>query len=207
MSYGAAEFATEFGVSRETGAKLDRYAEMLADWQVGMNLIGWSTIGSMWQRHFRDSAQLTALVPTLGHRPLWLDIGAGGGFPGLVLAILGAGDIRLVESITKKCRFLQAVVDELDLDACATVHNCRVEALPRFRADIITARACANLAQLFDWGLPFAASSTLWLLPKGASVGHEVTTARQGFRFEAELIPSRSDERARIVVAKGVFRK
>ena len=206
MSYGREQFAAEFDVSRETLARLDRYAELLVDWQGRMNLVGPSTLPDLWQRHFRDSAQLASLAPPLGHKPVWLDIGAGGGFPGLVLAALGAGEIHLVESIGKKCRFLQAVVDELHL-ADAVVHHARVEAIPRFRADVITARACANLAQLFDWGLRFAASSTLWLLPKGAAVDEELAAARRAWMFEADLVPSRTDERGRIVVARGVRRR
>ena len=206
MSYGRAEFAAEFGVSRETLAKLDRYAELLAEWQERMNLVGPSTLPQLWERHFRDSAQLAALAPKLGHRPIWLDIGAGGGFPGLVLAAMGAGTLHLVESIAKKCRFLAAVAAELELGSAAVIHNARVESLPRFRADLITARACANLAQLFDWGLPFAASSTRWLLPKGASVDEELSLARRRFRFDAELVPSRTDPRGSIVIAKEVRR-
>lgn len=206
MSYGRDDFAAEFAVSRETLAKLDRYGELLVDWQARMNLVGPSTLPDLWQRHFRDSAQLASLAPTLGHKPVWLDIGAGGGFPGLVLAALGAGQIHLVESIAKKCRFLQAVADELGLDD-AIIHHARVESIPRFRADVITARACANLAQLFDWSVRFAASSTLWLLPKGATVDEELATAWQAWRFDAELVPSRTDERGRIVVARGVKRR
>lgn len=207
MSYGREDFAAEFGVSRETLKKLERYAELLPEWQDRMNLVGPSTLAHIWERHFRDSAQLLPLVPKFGHKPVWLDIGAGGGFPGLVLAAMDAGTIHLVESIAKKCRFLEAVADELDLDGAAVIHNERVEKLPRFRADVITARACANLAQLFDWGLPFAASSSIWLLPKGASVDEELAAARKRFMFEAELVPSRTDERGRIVVARGVKRK
>jgi 16S rRNA (guanine527-N7)-methyltransferase len=204
MSYAREDFAAEFAVSRETLKKLDRYAEMLAEWQERMNLVGPSTLTHVWERHFRDSAQLLSLVPKLGHKPIWLDIGAGAGFPGLVLAVMGAGTIHLVESIAKKCRFLQAVSAELGLGDAAVIRNERVEKLPRFRADVITARACANLAQLFDWGLPFAASSTTWLLPKGASVDEDLAAARGRFAFDAELVPSRTDERGRIVVASGV---
>ncbi|MDO9487592.1 MAG: 16S rRNA (guanine(527)-N(7))-methyltransferase RsmG [Sphingomonadaceae bacterium] len=206
MSYGSEAFAAEFAVSRETLDKLERYGALLAEWQQRMNLVGASTLPDVWQRHFRDSAQLASLAPPLGHKPVWLDIGAGGGFPGLVLATLGAGEIHLVESIAKKCRFLQAVVDELQL-AEAVVHHARIEAVTRFRADVITARACANLAQLFDWGLRFAASSTVWLLPKGAAVDDELAAARKGWIFDAELVPSRTDERGRIVVARGVKRR
>lgn len=206
-AYDRAAFAAEFDVSRETLAKFDRYAALLAEWQQRMNLVGPSTLPDVWQRHFRDSAQLVALSPTLGHKPVWLDIGAGAGFPGIVLALLGAGEIHLVESIAKKARFLATVVDELGLGDRVRVHNGRVESLTVFRADVITARACANLAQLFDWGLRFAASSTRWLLPKGVTVEEEMAAARQIFAFEAELIPSISDERGRIVVAEQVRRK
>ena len=204
MSYGPSEFAAEFDVSRETMKQLECYAELLRHWQQHMNLVGPSTLPDLWQRHFRDSAQLATLAPTLGHKPVWLDIGAGAGFPGLVLATLGAGTVHLVESTTKKCRFLGAVAAELELGDRAIIHNSRVETLQRFRADVITARACANLAQLFDWGARFAASSTSWLLPKGASVDDELAAARQHYVFNAELVPSRTDERARIVVATGV---
>jgi len=200
-------FAMEFAVPRETLARFDRYAELLADWQTRMNLVGPSTLPHVWDRHFRDSAQLAALAPRLGHKPVWLDIGAGGGFPGIVLAILGAGEIHLVESIAKKARFLQAVVDELGLGGAATVHNDRVEAMAAFRADIVTARACAALERLFDWGLRFAAQSTTWLLPKGEAVEDELAAARRRFHFRHELVDSITDPRGRIVVASGVKRR
>ncbi|MCA3254472.1 MAG: class I SAM-dependent methyltransferase, partial [Alphaproteobacteria bacterium] len=74
---GREAFAMDFTVSRETLAKFDRYAALLADWQTRMNLVGPSTLPHVWDRHFRDSAQLAGLAPTLGHKPVWLDIGAG----------------------------------------------------------------------------------------------------------------------------------
>lgn len=200
-------FAMEFGVSRETLANFDRYADLLADWQTRMNLVGPSTLPHVWDRHFRDSAQLAALAQRLGHKPVWLDIGAGGGFPGIVLAILGAGEIHLVESIAKKARFLQTVIDELKLGEAVKVHNQRVEAMSAFRADVITARACASLERLFDWGLRFAAQSTQWLLPKGEAVEEELAVARKRFHFRHDLIESVTDPRGRIVVASGVKRR
>jgi 16S rRNA (guanine527-N7)-methyltransferase len=197
----------DFAVSRETLACFDRYAELLADWQTRMNLVGPSTLPHVWDRHFRDSAQLAALAPKLGHKPVWLDIGAGGGFPGIVLAILEAGEIHLVESIAKKARFLQTVIDELGLGGVATVHHERVEAMTVFRADIVTARACAALERLFDWGLRFAAQSATWLLPKGEAVEDELAAARRRFHFRHELVDSITDPRGRIVVASGVKRR
>ena len=206
MSQDAREaFATEFDVSRETLAKLDRYAELLTEWQQRMNLVGPSTLPHIWDRHFRDSAQLFAIA---GPGKSWLDIGAGGGFPGLVLAILDPeSNITLVESITKKCRFLDTVAHETHVAGHVAVANVRVEALAGSKYDIITARAAAGLETLLDWGMPFAGSGTRWILPKGARVQEELASAAKQFHFAHELIPSRTDSDARIVVAKGVKRR
>nr|WP_315474317.1 16S rRNA (guanine(527)-N(7))-methyltransferase RsmG [uncultured Sandarakinorhabdus sp.] len=206
MSQDAREaFAAEFDVSRETLAKLDRYAELLTEWQQRMNLVGPSTLPHIWDRHFRDSAQLFAIA---GPGKSWLDIGAGGGFPGLVLAILDPeSNITLVESVTKKCRFLDTVAHETDTAGHVAVANVRVEALTGSKFDIITARAAASLETLFDWGLRFAGSGTRWILPKGARVQEELASAAKQFHFAHELIPSRTDSDARIVVAKGVKRR
>lgn len=200
-----AAFETEFNVSRETLAKLDRYAELLTEWQQRMNLVGPSTLPHIWARHFRDSAQLLAIA---GPGKSWLDIGAGGGFPGLVLAILDReANITLVESITKKCRFLDAVTRETDTAGHVTVANVRIEAMAGSKFDIITARAAASLDTLFDWGYRFAGSGTRWILPKGARVQEELASAAKRFHFDHELIPSRTDSDARIVVAKGAKRR
>lgn len=200
-----AAFAAEFDVSRETLAKLDRYAELLTEWQERVNLVGPSTLPHIWDRHFRDSAQL---LPIAGTGKSWLDMGAGGGFPGLVLAILDpAARFTLVESIAKKCRFLETVSQQTATAGHVTVANARVEALPASKYDIITARAAASLDTLFDWGLRFAGSGTGWILPKGARVQEELASAAKRFHFAHELIPSRTDSDARIVVAKGVKRR
>lgn len=195
-------FATQFDVPRETLAQLDRYANLLADWQTRMNLVGPSTLPDIWGRHFADSAQLLALV---GTGRSWLDIGAGAGFPGLVLAALDpTAHFTLVESIAKKCRFLTEVVETLDMSARVTIANQRIETLPRQKFDIITARALANLAQLFDWGLAYAGSGTRWILPKGIRVNEELEFAERRFVFSHELLPSLTDADARIVRATGV---
>lgn len=198
-------FAAEFDVSRETLARLDRYAELLAEWQQRMNLVGPSTLPHIWDRHFRDSAQL---LPIAGTGQRWLDIGAGGGFPGLVLAILDpAARFTLVESIAKKCRFLETVAAETGTASQVTVANIRIEAMAPARFDIITARAAAALETLFDWGLRFSGPKTRWVLPKGARVQEELASAAKRFHFDHELIPSRTDNDARIVVATGVKRR
>lgn len=182
-------------------ARFDAYAALLADWQTRMNLVGPSTLPHVWERHFADSAQLATLAPA---GATWLDIGAGAGFPGLVLALLGHGPVHLVESVGKKARFLDAAVETLGLTGRAIVHHARVESLPASVIDVITARACAALDRLFEWGRRFAGPDTLWLLPKGASVAAELAAAHRRWRFDAELAPSRTDPSGRIVVARGV---
>lgn len=198
-------FADTFNVSRETMAKFDTYAELLADWQTRMNLVGPSTLPMVWDRHFADSAQLLALSAC---GKSWLDVGAGAGFPGLVIALLDpTARLTLVESITKKCRFLEEVVEKLSLFEQITVENRRIETLPRQKFDIITARALAPLGQLFDWCLGYAGSGTCWLLPKGVRVSDELSAAEQQFAFDYQLMPSKTDGDARIVIATGVNRR
>lgn len=198
-------FQARFNVPRETLEQLDRYAALLTEWQTRMNLVGPSTLPNIWDRHFTDSAQL---LPLAGTGRSWLDIGAGAGFPGLVLAVLDPdARLTLVESIAKKCRFLEEVVTTLGLESQVTIENRRIETLPRAKFDIITARALAALNQLFDWGLPYAGSGTHWILPKGARVDEELEKATRRFAFEHRLVPSITDADARIVVARGVKRR
>jgi 16S rRNA (guanine527-N7)-methyltransferase len=198
-------FAARFNVPRGTLEQLDAYAALLGEWQQRMNLVGPSTLPHIWERHFADSAQLLALA---GTGRSWLDIGAGAGFPGLVLATLDPDSrFTLVESIAKKCRFLTEVVTTLGLESRVTVENRRIETLPRAKFDIITARALAQLDQLFDWGLPYAGSGTHWILPKGMRVDEEVDKATRRFAFEHRLVPSITNADARIVVARGVKRR
>lgn len=193
-------------VSRETLSALNRYVLMLQDWQTRFNLVGPATLPDAWRRHILDSAQLFPLIEK-PEDTVWMDMGCGAGFPGLVMAIMGVGEVHLVESIAKKCRFLEAVVDALALHDRVIIHNERLESMKRFKADIISARALAKLAQLFDWGHPFAASSTRWLLLKGQDVDAELAEAQQKWAFEYKLHASLSDPRGRIVEAWGVARK
>lgn len=193
-------------VSRETLSALNRYVLMLRDWQEKLNLVGPATLPDAWRRHILDSAQLFPMIENPAGT-VWLDMGTGAGFPGLVMAIMGVGEVHLVESIAKKCRFLEAVVDALALHDRVIIHNARLEAMTPFKADIISARALARLAQLFDWGRPFAASSTRWLLLKGQDVEAELAEAEKKWAFEYRLHASLSDPRGRVVEAWNVARK
>lgn len=205
MSDGREAFQAQFDVPRGTMARFDAYADLLIEWQGKMNLVGPSTLPHIWARHFTDSAQLLALA---GTGRSWLDVGAGAGFPGLVIALLDPdARLTLVESIAKKCRFLAEVVQELGLSEHVTIENRRIETLPRQKFDVITARALAALNQLLTWCLPYAGSGTRWVLPKGMRVAEEIALAERGFVFDFELVPSVTDRDARIVIATGVQRR
>lgn len=193
----AAGLAAAAGAGPAAMGDLERYRELLAEWNQKMNLVGASTMDAFWSRHAWDSAQLLALAPAAR---VWADLGAGAGLPGVVLAILGKDrpsfHVHLVESMAKRCRFLQAVVDELALPA--TVHNARAEELT-LTVDIVTARACAPLHRLLGYAKPFLRPGTTGLFLKGQDVAGELEEATRFWDYEADVLPSRSDPRGRIV--------
>ena len=208
---GPQQFERQFDVSRETITRLLAYQALLGKWQQKINLVGPATLAQFWQRHVLDSAQLLALAGA--QRRIWLDLGSGGGFPGLVLAIMLADSpdnaspdtshVHLVESDRRKSAFLQAVIRETGISA--SVHNCRIEALaaenPAFLAGIqaISARALADLPHLLDLIAPFFNSSTIALLHKGRDWQDELTRAEKIWDIEVSTYISQTDETARIV--------
>jgi 16S rRNA (guanine527-N7)-methyltransferase len=195
-------FAEAFKVPRETIHRLTRYAELLAHWQKSTNLVAPSTLPALWSRHFADSAQLASLAPDAR---LWLDLGSGAGFPGLVVALLNAGkpDFRmhLVESNRKKCAFLAEVARETS--APVEVHATRIEALGesagRPRPDIVSARALAPLPQLLELAAPFFGAQTCGLFLKGRDAEAEIEAARKAWTFDARLHPSLTATDAHVV--------
>jgi len=192
QSYGPSDFSNETLVSRETLDRLTTYVNLLIDWNERLNLVAPSTIPDVWRRHILDSAQLAALIPPSARTIV--DLGSGAGFPGLVLAILLANRpglrVHLVESIQKKCRFLEAVIAATGVPA--EVHACRAEDL-RLTADVVTARAVAPLDRLFALAHPFFRPDTIALFLKGRSLNDELTLATKSWTLTATPIPSRSD--------------
>ncbi|MBV8971118.1 MAG: 16S rRNA (guanine(527)-N(7))-methyltransferase RsmG [Sphingomonadaceae bacterium] len=201
---GRDAFAAAYPADVASLDALQRYVDLLGLWQARMNLVAPSTLADAWDRHVADSAQLASLAGTRD-ATTWLDIGSGAGFPALVLARLCPGHFHLVEATTKKCSFLAAAAEALGVTGRVTIHNTRIEALPTLAADIVTARACAALPQLFAWGARFARGQ--WLLPKGRTAAAEIAAATVDFTFDHELVASRTDADARIVVARNVRRR
>ena len=184
-----AAFRAATNVSRETLHDLERYVALLAKWQPAINLVGPRTLADVWRRHMLDSAQLAPMAQ--GRR--WLDLGSGAGFPGLVLAIMGVGEVHLVESDARKAAFLATVARETG--AKAIVHAVRLEFLPAESYDVITARALAPLADLLDWSARFRGPETVCLFPKGQDIDVELTEAAKCWRLDVEKVPSRTDPR------------
>lgn len=200
---GPAEFAQAFAVSRETLDRLVIYADLLQRWQKAVNLVAPSTLAEVWHRHFADSAQLAALIPLDAVRHA--DLGSGGGFPGLVLAIMlaerGRPSTVLIESDQRKCAFLREVARhtriavEIVTKRIEIAETCRMVAT----VDVVTARALAPLERLFGLSAPVCTASTLGLFLKGRGVEQELADARRTWRFEHRLVPSMTQEGAFVV--------
>jgi 16S rRNA (guanine527-N7)-methyltransferase len=199
---GPATFAEAFKVPRETIHRLTRYAELLAHWQKTTNLVAPSTLPALWSRHFADSAQLASLAP---EARLWLDLGSGAGFPGLVVALLNAwkADFRmhLVEANRKKCAFLAEVARATG--APVEVHAERIEAFAeradRVAPDVVSARALAPLPQLLELAAPFFGGQTRGLFLKGRDAAAEIEAARDAWTFDRRLHPSLTAADAHVV--------
>lgn len=192
------------GVSDAQMADLTRFQELLAEWNEVMNLVGPLTIATYWTRHVLDSSQLLALAP---EAKTWADLGAGAGLPGVVLAILLKGQhgakIHLVESMAKRCRFLDVAAKALDLPV--EIHNARAEEL-KLKVDVVTARACAPMTKLLGFAEPYLNRGATGLFLKGQDVATELTEAKKAWALAAELLPSQSDPRGRIVQVKRLSR-
>ena len=205
---GPEDFRAATGVSRETLARLSRYAELLEKWSGAINLIGRRSLPDLWRRHMFDSAQLLPLLPEVAEdrRRVVLDLGSGGGFPGMVLSILGAGDVHLVESDQRKVMFLREVAREVGSDA--HIHGVRIEQLPRFRADVVTARAFAPLEKILDEAAAFLDPAQAsnghgparGVFLKGKTVDEELTAAYRLWKMTIEKVPSRSDSSGTILL-------
>ena len=199
-----AEFQTLTGASPLQIADLRTFAARLAEANAVMNLVGPDTLPDIWNRHYWDSAQLLQLAPKAR---AWADLGAGAGFPGVVLAILLKGvpgaHVWLIDSLGKRCRFLQTVVDDLQLPA--TVINGRAEA-QALKVNVVTARAVAPMEKLLGYAQPYLQRGAHGLFLKGEKAELEVAEARRVWQFDCDLSVSRSDPRGRIVSVRSLRR-
>jgi 16S rRNA (guanine527-N7)-methyltransferase len=195
-------------VSREAQARLDRFVDLLLAEQSHTNLISNSSVATLWTRHIADSLQLLDLAPDA---KVWIDLGTGAGFPGLVLAC-GLADrprsqVHLVESALKKANFLQRAADHIG--APVMVHAARIEDFANtvaLKPDVVTARALAPLNKLLGLARPLLEKGAQGLFPKGQDVAHELTEASKYWNFEPTLVPSKTQPSSRIVCVRGPVR-
>lgn len=195
-------------VSRETFEELCVFAERFQQWNRRINLASPDSLKNLWTRHIVDSAQLSRLAPLNAN---WIDIGSGGGFPGLVMAFLmkaAGGNIRLVESNRKKAGFLAAISGEFELSA--KVEAMRIEdAVQKLgRPDILTARALAPLADLLALTEPWLEGGySRALFHKGRDYRGEIEESSRKWRFDLLEHPSVTDPDAVILEIQNVSRR
>ncbi|MCT8158576.1 16S rRNA (guanine(527)-N(7))-methyltransferase RsmG [Pseudoruegeria sp. SHC-113] len=194
-------------VSRETLERLKTYAALLEKWNPAINLVAKSTLKDLWTRHFVDSAQIYDLAPNgFAH---WADLGSGGGFPGMVCAILAlekAPEARftLVESDQRKSAFLRTVARETG--ANVDVLASRIEKTQPLCVDVLSARALASLDVLLEFAELHLKPSGRAIFPKGESYQQEISEAKARWHFSAETIPSITDGKAVILAIGGIER-
>ena len=184
-------------VSRETEERLDVFVALLLTWQRTINLIAPATVAHVWTRHVADSLQLIRHAPDAR---TWLDLGSGAGFPGLALAcaLPSGSHVHLVESDSRKAAFLREA--GRITAAPVSVHAVRIENVAEdLRVDMVTARAVAPLYRLLDYGASFLERGAQALFLKGQDVEAELTEAAKSWHMEAELLPSVTESRSRIV--------
>lgn len=178
---------------------LERFVTMLSQAATEQSLIAASTVSEVWSRHIVDSAQLATLY---GEDAAWLDIGSGGGLPGMVVAIVRDAPMVLVEPRRKRAEFLQTVANELKLTnvtvECGKAQNAKLAAM------VISARAVAPVDDVFRWTMPIVSRETVYLLPRGRSWSDELAITRRAWHGSFHVEQSITDPNSGIIVASGV---
>jgi 16S rRNA (guanine527-N7)-methyltransferase len=205
---GPEDFSAAFGWSDEALERLKTYESALRQWQKAVNLVAPRTLDEIWHRHFADSAQVAALVPETTRSIA--DLGSGGGFPGLVLAIFLAGQperhvaVTLVESDGRKAAFLRETARRLEIPV--EILSTRIESNATVSrlvgVDTVTARAFAPLSRLFNLAAPLFAAETVGVFLKGESVVREIDEARARWSFNVDLHQSVTDPSGKIAVVR-----
>ncbi|PYC47592.1 16S rRNA (guanine(527)-N(7))-methyltransferase RsmG [Litorivita pollutaquae] len=186
-------------VSRETLERLEIYASLLEKWNPKINLVSKASLEHLWERHIRDSIQVAQAI----HHPVkhWVDLGSGGGFPGLVVALMasdiGVDQVTLIESDQRKCAFLRTVLRETSVSG--EVIQERIEIAPPQSANVLSARALTDLSGLLGFAMRHLAEGGICLFPKGVNWEKEVEAAREEWQFSVEAVPSQIEAGAAIL--------
>jgi len=204
---GRASFARQDNVSNEILDQFDKWNTILSKWNKSINLVQRSSMEQFWTRHAADSWQVTDYI--VGPIETAIDLGSGGGFPGLAVGIWlklqGQGAVTLVESAGKKASFLRAAARNMALPV--KVETERAEHLEPKPYDLITARAFAPLLPLFGYAERFYGPKTQIILLKGASIAQEIEQAQSAFEFEYRLHPSATDPQGYVMTSGHLRRR
>lgn len=192
-------------LSSEHYEKLEIYRDLLLRWQNVKNLVSAPSLDRIWLRHFADSAQLLRYAPKCA---IWLDMGSGAGFPGIVVAILGSGSsslkVRLIESDQRKCAFLREVSRETGANTeiiCSRIE----ESVSEFTdTDVLTARALAPLRRLLEYGRPVLEAGAMGLFLKGKGVERELSEVSALGNWNIMLKQSITDRAGKIAVVRSM---
>ena len=188
--FGPNQLAEFVDVSRETLAKIEKIVTLLDDWRHRMNLIGPREMDHIWRRHVLDSLLLAQHIPS---NDVTVDLGAGSGFPGLVLAAGLTGqkaEIVMIETVGKKCAFLREAISVAGLKG--RVRQGRVENVRNLPAACVTARAFAPLPKLLEYASIWFENGAYGVFPKGRNWQDELTAAQESWTFACDVIPSTS---------------
>lgn len=194
-------------VSRETLEDLLMFEQLVIKWQAKINLVANGSLNTIWQRHILDSVQLYQYGQNAN---VWFDIGSGGGFPGIVIAILmkqkGQGEMRLIESNNKKASFLRTVIAHLALPAQVYHERIEVSALQNITPDVVSARALASLNELFDLTKIWLTNEKSYgLFQKGKFYKDEIAEARLSWSFDIETFQSVIDDQSVVLKVSHLF--
>ncbi len=196
----------DMNVSRETTERLKAFEALVQKWNPTINLVSKNDLANVWDRHIVDSLQVAIEAESYGK---WVDIGSGGGFPGLIVAIVAfeknpTAQHVLIESDLRKCTFLRTVIRELGLTA--SVLNERIELAEPQEADVMSARALATLDKLFGFAERHLLPSGCAIFPKGKMAPEEICEAERNWKFSYRSVQSTTNPEASILVCRNIER-
>jgi len=200
------EFLSRLNVSRETIDRLKIFEHVIHKWNPRINLVSKNSMDDLWRRHIIDSIQVYRSAPKYKN---WVDLGSGGGFPGIIAGILAAdeapdAEVTLIESDQRKSVFLRTAARECGISI--QVIDERIEKVDMQRAQILSARALANLSTLLGYAFRHLDAEGTALFPKGVTWQKELEEARRSWRFQVETITSMTEPDAVILKVRGVAR-